>query len=90
MADEKGSRAVDEQGVLTIATDASAEKIGELMDVKFAQLEAAVHMTFAGSGENFRSFNDAIQDNYMWMISNQISELRELHEARFRNGRSAA
>lgn len=81
MAEHERSRAVDNQGVLTICPSASAKKIDELMGEKFAQLEAAAFMTYGGSGEDFRILNDMIQDNYMWMLSRQIVELRALHEA---------
>lgn len=81
MADEKSNSTIDDHGVLTIGEGVSATTLDDLIQTKFVQLEAAVHMTFASSGESFRGFNDSIQDNFMWLISDKVTELKALYEA---------
>lgn len=48
---------------------------------KLAQAEALSATLCGGGDEGFRSMNDVIQDNVLWLLSDLITEIREAHEA---------
>lgn len=53
-------------------------------DRRAAQAAALVKLTYGGSGEAFRNYNDEIQENAMWLLGDLIEELRHAHDAAMR------
>ena len=37
-----------------------------------AKAKSMIHLTFGEGGKQFRSFNDELQDNYLWALSDHI------------------
>lgn len=46
-------------------------------DRKLAQAESLAHLMV---GEGFQDFNDVIQNNVQWLLSDLLTEIREAHE----------
>lgn len=55
------------------------------LDAALSQAHSILQTTYGGGGESFRGFNDTIQDNVLWGISelleNAIAANRDTHEA---------
>lgn len=44
----------------------------DCLNESIAKARAMIHMTFGEGGKQFRGFNDELQDNYLWALSDHI------------------
>jgi hypothetical protein len=66
---------------LAIRPDADSNHVTDLLHAKLAHLEAMLMATYGESGEDFRGWNDTLQDNFMWACGDLATECRALFGA---------
>lgn len=63
---------------LTIRPDAKDDDVKHLLAAKLVHLEAMLVATYGCNGEEFRCWNEALQDNFMWACAEIASECRAI------------
>ena len=67
--------------VLTIDTNATASDLSSAISMKLAHVDAIAVAIYGGGFAAFNGLNAALKENYLWAISEQVSEIRVLFEA---------
>ena len=65
--------------LFALASGATSSEVESLLEVKIAHLDALLSVTYGGCG--LRSFNDDIQDRFMFACSMLSTEVMALHQA---------
>lgn len=72
---------------LSGAPNVSTYSAVERFENKLVQAEALAAILCGHGGEALREYNDKIQDNVLWLLSQLITEVREAHDEHRENSR---
>lgn len=64
--------------VFRVNPTASSMDFRNSIDMRLAQLDAALMAIFGDGFDSFKCMHDEHQDNYLWMLHSMVEEVRDL------------
>ena len=67
--------------VFRVNSSASRMDFRNSIDMRLAQLDAALAAIFGGGFDSFKCMHEKHQDNYLWMLHSMVEEVRDLMDS---------